>query len=234
MDDEASPAEHVAAAYERTIAATLARIEVVFDATWATPSRPRRRRGGLLGPALSLGSAATRSLLEHVSQRFAHLRAQGVLDLQRRRYMLDHGGYARLGADGNEWAGLPGGAISTLAAEEPNSPTPLWLIDVLAGLTAATTAGNDIVRGTPCTHLHATVDLSRASRLTPGAVAVPSVDRFEDVLALPIEVWIDDQHIRRVRFSQDMRIDTLELWDVGSPIDGLDWTRLQAFPSTPA
>ena len=55
--------------------------------------------------------------------------------------MLDHGGYARLGADGHEWAGLPGGAISTLAAEEPNSPTPLWLIDVLAGLTAATTAG---------------------------------------------------------------------------------------------
>ena len=76
--------------------------------------------------------------------------------------------------------------------------------------------------------------MSRAARLTPGAVAVPSVDRFEDVLALPIEVWIDDQHIRRVRFSQDMRIDTLELWDVGSPLEGLDWTRLQAFPSTPA
>jgi hypothetical protein len=226
VDDEA---EHVAAAYERTIAATIARVEVCFDATWAMPARSRRRQGGLLGPAISVVS---RSLLKHVSQKFAHLRAEGVLDLQRRRYMLDYGGYVRLGTDGKEWAGLPGAAISSHSAEEPSSPTPLWLIDVLAGVTAATTVGNDIVRGTPCTHLRVTVDLGRASKLTPGAVAVPSVDRFEDVLALPIEVWVDDQHIRRVRFSQEMRIDTLELWDVGSPLEGLDWTRPQPFPST--
>ena len=154
------------------------------------------------------------------------------MDLQRRCYMLDHGGFARMGADGKEWAGQPGRAISTRSAEEPNSPTPLWLIDVIAGMTEATMASTDVVRGTPCTHHHVTVALSQASRVIRDAVAVPGVDRFEDVLASPIEVWIDDHHLRRVRFSQAMRIDTLELWDVGSPLEGFDWTRLQAFPTT--
>lgn len=213
MDDETSATERVAAAYRRTVAAGVARVEVFFDSTWAPSPRARARQGGLLGPAISLHSGVSRSLRGHFSRKFGHVRAEGVMDLQRRGYMLDHGGFARMGADGKEWAGQPGRAISTRSAEEPNSPTPLWLIDVLAGLTEATMASTDVVRGTPCTHHHVTVALSQASPVIRDAVAVPGVDRFEDVLASPIEVWI-------------------ELWDVGSPLEGFDWTRLQAFPTT--
>jgi hypothetical protein len=190
MGDEAT---RVAAAYERTIAASVARVEVLV-AVDVPPSRSRRR-GGLLRPAV---------------ERCGSARAEGVLELRRRRYMLDHGGYARLGADGREWAGQPGVAISARAGEDPGAPTPLWLIDVLARITTATVAGADVVRGTSCTHLHVTADLRRAS-------------------PLPLEVWIDEQHVRRVRFSEGIRTDTLELWDVGASLGELDWTRLHAF-----
>jgi hypothetical protein len=225
----------VAAAHQRTISASTSRIEVLTEVILPPrTSRERRRRGGLLRPAISLSSAVSRSLLARFAQNFGHLRAQGVLDLQHRRYMLDHGGYARLGTDGTEQAGPPGTVIKTCSAEEPNPPTPLWLIDVLTGLIDATAVGTDTVRGTPCTRLQATVDLSQASRINPGAVAVPALNTFEDALALPIEVWTDHQHLRRVRFSQDIRTDTLELWDIGTPLGDLDWTRLQAFPFSPA
>jgi hypothetical protein len=207
---------------------------VFFDATWEMPPRTRRRQGGLLRPIRSLASAAGRSLLRRVSRKldFRHLSAEGVLDLQARRYMLDRGGYARLGADGKEWGGPTGRPVPTRAADVANWPTPLWLIDVLAGLTAATPKGTEDVRGTPCRRFDVIVDLSRASKFTPGAVAAPKVGRFEDLLALPIEVWVDDQHVRRVRFSQDGRIDTLELWDVGVPLEDLDWTEFHAFRSS--
>jgi hypothetical protein len=107
------------------------------------------------------------------------------------------------------------------------------LVDILAGLTAATDEGTDDVRGTPSRRFTATVDLSRASRITPGGVAVPMLmrGRFEDLLALPVEVCVDDEHVRRVRFRPEHRTETLELWDFGVSLDGLDWTRLPTFRS---
>ena len=187
MDVERSAAECVAAAHEQTIAAASAHVEAFFDATWEMPPRTRRRQGGLLRPISSLASAAGRSLLRRVSRKldFRHQSAEGVLDLQGRRYMLDRGGYACLGADGKEWGGPTGRPVPTCSADEPNWPTPLWLIDVLAGLTAATPRGTEDVRGTPCRRFDVIVDLSRASKFTPGAIAVPKVGRFEDLPRCP-------------------------------------------------
>jgi hypothetical protein len=48
---------------------------------------------------------------------------------------------------------------------------------------------------------------------------------------LPAEVWLDDSHIRRVRFVSERRIESLELWDFGASLEGLDWTRLPTFRS---
>ena len=55
--------------------------------------------------------------------------------------------------------------------------------------------------------------------------------RFEDLLALPVEVWLDAQHVRRVRYRPEHLTETLELWDFGVALDDLDWTRLPAFRS---
>ena len=86
-----------------------------------------------------------------------------------------------------------------------------------------------------CRHLGCTADLSRASQAAAGRIAVPVRSRFEDLLALPLEVWLDDMHIRRVRFSSaegaEQRSETLELWDFGVAVDDLDWTRLPTFRS---
>jgi hypothetical protein len=57
-------------------------------------------------------------------------------------------------------------------------------------------------------------------------------------------VWIDDQHIRQVRFEDRRKVHpspdqggssakilTLELWDFGVRVRGLDWSRLPTFLS---
>jgi hypothetical protein len=68
--------------------------------------------------------------------------------------------------------------------------------------------------------------LARDSRRNRG-----SRGRFEDLLSLPIEVWVDESHVRRIRFEHKDQVDTVELWDFGTPMDGLDWTRLPTFRS---
>jgi hypothetical protein len=62
-------------------------------------------------------------------------------------------------------------------------------------------------------------------------VAAPAVDRFEDLLALPIEVCIDERHVRRIRCETGHGVKTLELWGFGVDVDRLDWTRLPTFRS---
>jgi hypothetical protein len=225
--------EALADARERTLAAAGARIELCTDHTWEVPAPVRRRRGGLLRPVTRVAKRAGTHVLAAATRRldFRHQSAEGVLDLAARRYMLDYGSYARLYAEGRRWDGRSGRALATLPAAEHELPTPLWLLDVLAGLNAADDAGTEAVRGAACRRVAATADVSRASAATPGGVAVPTRARFEDLLALPVEVWLDDAHIRRVRFRFEDRTETLELWDFGLPLDDLDWSRLPTFRS---
>ncbi len=233
MDNDRTAIELIAEAQERTRAATSARIELSTDHTWEMPPMPRRKRARMMQPVTSAAKAAGKRLLKAATRNFdfRHQTAEGIIDLQSRRYMLDYGSYARLYADGKEWDGRSGRPISTLTADEDELPTPLWLLDILAGLTSATGAGAQDLRGRPCRCFAATVDISRASKLTPGGVAVPPLGRFEDLLALPVDVCLDDQHVRRVRFRPEHRTETLELWDFGVSLDDLDWSRLPTFRS---
>jgi len=197
------------------------------------PPWPRRRRGGLLRPVTSVAKAAGQRLVKAAIRKydFRHQRGEGVIDLQRRRYMLDYGSLARLYADGKQWLGRSGRPLSTLARDDQELPTPLWLLDVLAGLTSATDEGTEDVRGTACRRFIAAVDVGRASKVTPGGVGVPPLARFEELLALPVEVCVDGKHVRRVRRRFERRTETLELWDFGVSLDDLDWTRLPTFRS---
>ena len=233
IDDDRAAVEAIADAHERTRRAASARIELFIDHTWEMPPLPKRRRGGLMRPVISVAKAAGKQLLRAATRNvdLRHQSAEGVVDLQGRRYMLDYGSYARLYADRKEWSGRSGRPLATLPPDEHELPTPLWLVDILAGVTAATEDVTEDVRGTTCRRFSATIDLSRASRLTPGGVAVPARGRFEDLLALPIEVCLDDEHVRRVRFRPEHRTETVELWGFGVSLDDLDWRRLPTFRS---
>jgi hypothetical protein len=228
------------AAHQSTLELVSARIELVSDRGWEIPSMPNQRRGGLLRPLLKGTKWAAKQLLANATQDFdfRHQSAEGVLDMTARRYMLDYGNFARLYADGQEWHGRSGRAIATLPPDAGALPTPLWLLDLLSGLTDAIDVDTEHVRGVRCRHLAAKADLSLAAQATSGAVAVPACPRFDDLLALPVDVWVDESHIRRIRFSPHQRIDqrteTLDLWDLGILLDDLDWTRLPTFRSADA
>ncbi len=237
MDAAHTALEALADARRRTFAAATARIELRVDLDWAMPPLVRPRRGGLLTPAVAAGKAAGKRLLGIASGGvdFRHMSAEGVIDIAGRRSMLDYGGAARLYADGREWDGASGCPLATLPSDKPQMPTPLWLLDVLVGVTAATDMPSETVRGARCRRVAATADLSVASRAAPGGLATPERERFEELLALPVGIWLDDEHIRRVRFTWGHRTDTLELWDFGVPLDDVDWTRLPTFrtPGSP-
>jgi hypothetical protein len=178
-----------------------------------------RRRGGLLRPILNAGKSGAKRLVQLATDDldFRHQTAEGIIDITGRRYMLDYDSYARLYADGKEWDGRSGRALTTLPPDAFALPTPLWLLDLVAGVVEASETGTDEVRG------------------APGGIAAPGRRRFEDLLALPVEVRIDNTQIRRIRFSfsegVERHTDTLELWDFGAPLDDLDWTRLPTFRS---
>jgi hypothetical protein len=228
------------AAHQSTLELVSARIELVSDRGWEMPSMPNQRRGGVLRPLLKGTKWAAKQLLANATRDFdfRHQSAEGVLDMTARRYMLDYGNFARLYADGQEWHGRSGRAIATLPPDAGALPTPLWLLDLLSGLTDAIDVDTEHVRGARCRHLAAKADLSLAARVTSGAVAVPACARFDDLLALPVDVWVDESHIRRIRFSSHQRIDqrteTLDLGNLGMRLDDLNWTRLPTFRSPDA
>jgi hypothetical protein len=233
MAEDRPAVDVIAEAEGRTRAAASARIELFIDHTWQMPPMPTRRRGGLIRPLTTVAKAAGKRLLEAASGSFdfRHQTAAGFIDLRGRRYMLDYGSYARLYAEGKEWDGRSGRPLWTLPPDEGELPTPLWLLDILTGLTSAADERAEDVRGTPCRCFKGTVDIARASKITPGGVAVPARGRFEDLLALPIEVCIDDRYVRRVGYRAEHRTATLELWEFGVSLAGLDWTRLPTFRS---
>ena len=225
------PVDALRRARERTLAAGSARIALSTEYTWSLPALPRRRRGGVLRPVLNVAKAAGKRAWRLAARSAHRLEAEGVLDLRGRRFMLDYGSYARLSAGGRQWSGRSGQLLSTLPSDrDVLDGAPLWLLDLLAGAVDARDEGSNDVRGTRCRHLAVTADMSVASRATPGGLtirtAIGTSATFEDLLALAVAVWLDDAHIRRVRFASEHSTETLELWDFGTPVDDLDWTRL--------
>lgn len=234
MDTSPGPAvEAIREARERTLAAGSARIELSTEITWRMPPMPNRRRGGLARPLVNAGKAAGRRLWKLATRNFdwGHNQAEGVIDMAGRRYMLDDGSHARLYADGQEWSVRSGRRPWPLPPGLDTVRTPLWLLDLLAGATEAGDEGTEHVRGTACRRVRLNADLSRASRVTPDGMAVPTVVRFEELLALTAEVWLDGCHVRRLRFVTGNQTYTLELWDFSVALDDLDWSWLPTFRS---
>src|SRR5436190_5260577 len=249
MDGPAGPkrgdqlSDEVVACAERTLAFPRARIELSRDWRFMWPDRahPPRRHGGLLRPLGKLAKAAAKQAGKAAWRHWAkdhdpgHLTAEGVIEPPARRHMIDFGSYAELYKDGKRWGGRSGRPIATLDPWPPDRQIDLWwLLDVLRGATDASLEREEVLHGTTCRRLAVRVDLARASTLAPSGLHVPSVERFEELNALPVTVWIDGEHVRRVSFTEgDTTSSTLTLDIVGfDPATGaLDWERLPTFRS---
>jgi hypothetical protein len=246
MESAQSPdelADEVVACVERTLSVSRAWIELARDWTFTWPqNRPGvHRRGGLLRPVGRLARTAGRAVGKAAWRRWTedhdpgHLSAEGIIEPPARRHMIDFGSYAEIYKDGERWGGRSGRSLATLAPWPADRLIDLWwLMDVLRGTTAATVEGQETLRGARCRRIAAQVDLGRASALTEGGLHVPSVERFEDLSALPLTVWIDGQHVCRVRFREGdpgSSTLTLDLVDLDPDAGDLDWGRLPTFRS---
>ena len=230
MEGLRSPLDQVAECVERTLSAESARIRVSHEPGALPPPRKPRRRGGLLRPLVKPASALARTAFERATSEWMSFEFEGFIEPSRRRYVLASSRpWCEIYKDEQRWTGRPGQPLSRLKPVATGFPVDVWfLLDGLRGLDAATADGEEDVRGTPCTRLDVRVDLARASGAAPAGLRPPAVERFEDLLALPLTVSIDGTQIRRVRFEADSRTSGLELWDFGVSTGDLDWFRLPA------
>lgn len=231
------------AAMQRTLSAGSARITYESDQSWSMPQFPTPQRSParrvLLGTGKAVGKAIGKAVYRVAARGqdpLHHLNAEGVVDLAGHRSMIDHGSYAHLEVGAEQWRGRSGRSLATLTAQRTSTTSPLWLLDLLGGATSAEDQGEDAVDGEPCRHLQVVASLADASAGVPGGMPSPARDRFEDLLALPVEVWLDSMHLRRIRFTDtessfsSAQI-TLTLSDFGVDLDQLDWSRLPTFRS---
>jgi hypothetical protein len=157
--------------------------------------------------------------------------AAGVAEPARGRYMINFGSSAQLHAGGKTFSGRSGRSLEAVHASTGGQQVGevLWLLQLLLGTTDAGLDGTETIRGTACRKLAVHADLERASNAGEEGLRPPLVERFEELRALPATVWIDGQHVRRVRFEQGSpasQISTLDLWEFGVPVGELDWSRL--------
>jgi hypothetical protein len=235
--------DEVVACAERTLSAARVRVELErqWRFTWPQKQHPPRRRGGLLRPVGKLARTAGKAAGKAAWRRLAkdadpgHLSAEGIIEPPARRHMIDFGSFAEIYKDGTRWGGRSGRPIATLDPWPPERQIDLWwLLEALRGATDTNVEGEETLHGTPCRRIATRVDLERASALAPDGLHVPSVERFEELKALPVTVWIDGQHVRRVRFREgDVASSTwtLDLVDFDVAEDDLDWDRLPTFRS---
>jgi hypothetical protein len=239
-------AREIVACAERTLAAPSARIELHQEFRPSQAEWPRLRgwRGRVLrlagGTAKLLGQAwwkhATGRLEATRGLEFGHLVGEGTAEPAQDRYMIDYGSYAVLHAEGTTFSGRSGLALQALPKHpgRERMEEVLWLLRLLPGTTGAALEGSDTLHGALCQRLAAHVDLARASAASGEGLRPPPVERFEDLGALPVTVWIDGQHVRRSRFEHGapaQHLTTLDLWEFGVPADDLDWSRLPTFRS---
>jgi hypothetical protein len=227
---DASAVADILAALDRTVDAGPARISVSFAfRSLDLPPHPRRRRGGLLRPLIRLVKAVAKQFGRQAVGRFTRsLSGQGVIDLRERRYLLEEGSSVWLFDGQRLWVGRSRQRL----AEVPESSTPgvfypfspLWALDLLRGLTDAMSEATEGVRGVNCGRFQGRADLGRASALRPEGLGAPSADRFEELLALPVTVWLDGHHVRRVRVEAEAAVHTVELFDIGTAT--ADWSHM--------
>lgn len=231
-------AREVVLCAQRTLSEGSARVELRQDLSFARTDWPkrRRRRGGLLRPLGRLTKVIVKAAWKRATRDipFGEMVGKGILEPATGRFMIDFGSFAQIHTGDKTFGGRSGRCLDTL---EP-FPTPgntedmLWVLRLLRGTSGATPEGDELLRGSRCKRFSADVDIEQASGAGEKGLRVPAVDQFEDLHALPMTVWIDDRHVRRVNFHEANGHElTVELWDFGIPTDEYNWSRLPTFRS---
>jgi hypothetical protein len=197
------------------------------------------------GPVGRLVVLASKALWKRVSGGLdiRHAAAEGFVEPAARRYMIDFGAYAEIGADGVTFGGRSGRLMQGLRPSSRREGDVLWLLRLLPGTTDARLEDTETLQGTPCREYAVHVDVARAAAADGRAELLPpaGVDSPQPPV-LGLSVWVDGQHIRQVRFVDSQPKDpqpgqsasaakvlTLEIWDFGVPVQNLDWSRLPSF-----
>lgn len=236
--------DELQAVVRQTWSAGSARITYDLAWTWSVPKFPSPPRApvrrALVAVAKGAGKSVGRAVYRAATRGkdpLGHMNAEGVVDLAARRSMSGTGNYAVVQMGGEQWSGRSGRPLATLPSVPATTTSPLWLLDLLRGIVNANGQGQDTIDGDPCRYVRAVVDLTVASAAT-GGLPSPGRARFDDLLALPIEVWVNATHVRRVRFSDGdasvaTRTLTLTLSEFGIEVGQLDWSRLPTFGRSP-
>jgi hypothetical protein len=113
----------------------------------------------------------------------------------------------------------------------------MWILSTPAWTTGASVPSSPQLDGSErlgeryCHRLSARADLSRAAEASPDDLALPPAERYGDLLAVPLQVWIDeDGRIRRVLWESKMMKLVRELLEFGVELPA-DWSRLPTFRS---
>jgi hypothetical protein len=172
-----------------------------------------------------------RSLLARGLTRFAekvrHQVAEGVVDLEHDRMMIDYGAFAVSQIGACVYPRYSGGPLG----REPirsfgEQPLPLWFIAVLNNVVRASMTGYDEIDDVSCRQIDLLLDLTIP---VPGSRDLWIPD-WPDQAAVPMRVWLDGPTLRRASYRETPgRADTLTLRDLGVDVSGLDWNRTGTF-----
>ena len=207
-----------------TLASPGARIGMRAD--WGSRWGLGRPAGHRPGPVERLATFAAKAVAQRtglanmrdeLKQGLLHPAGEGFVEPASDRYQLDFGRIAIMRFNGQYYRGAPGAPLQDKHRWDGFPDAPLELLRTLRDVTEARPVGRETVRGTPCQMIAARVGSAEYT------------------------VWIDEEHIRRVRTEQggsSERIDlslakTLELWDFGTEVPA-DWTHLPSFAGSRA
>lgn len=160
----------------------------------------------------------------------------GALDFRGHRWTGTHPdlpAQAGLIVGNRRWTGASGTPVASLSARWI-SPVlnPVWLFDLVRGVTEARAGDEEVLGGLSCRRLSVRASLSRANQAAPYDMALKVAERNEvwaDLERIPAEVWVDaGGGIRRLRYEGGGGghvAATLDVLD-SSRDQPVDWSRL--------
>ncbi len=188
-------------------------------------------------PALLGRRGPLKWLLRRFLDAVKFVEAEGVVEFEPLRIAVDQGAFARTEVGAQRWSGRSGRSLETLPRDTADQLPLLWLWVALDQVSSATDDGEEEVRGVACRRLVADLDFD-SDRGTAADIFTGwrlATDTSFDTGAPRLQVWLDQQCLRRIRIAIPMGAQgttadhTVELWDFGVDTSRLDWNRLSTF-----
>lgn len=236
MPSDADALEEVLNALTRTVSRGTARIAFHVELSDGLDDMPKsgvspRPEGSALQRPRQRLSQQPGRLCSWVLLRFARrllnkispIYAVGIIDFAEHRCLYHPAGKARvmMVVGDRSWEGTPGTAVAGLSATPASPFQPLWVFDLVRGVTEAQPIGDAELSGRRCRGFFARADLNRAADAASYDVAVPvKVNQIGELKRIPMTVWVDDEgYIRRIwQSNPTSRLELIE-FGIAAPSD---------------